>query len=48
MGAIGLASPGDPMVRFLARAIAVPAPARRELDALRETFGDLQAFGFAY
>jgi DNA helicase II / ATP-dependent DNA helicase PcrA len=45
MAAIGLSAPGDPMVRFLAHAIAVPAPARRELDALRETFDDLQAFG---
>ena len=37
MAAIGVAAPGDPMTRFLEQAIAVPAPARAELDALRET-----------
>jgi ATP-dependent DNA helicase UvrD/PcrA len=45
MAAIGLAAPGDPMARFLETAIAVPAPARTELDALRETFRDLAGFG---
>ena len=41
MGAIGLLAPGDPMTRFLGQAIAVPAPARAELDGLRDLFGDL-------
>jgi DNA helicase-2/ATP-dependent DNA helicase PcrA len=41
MAAIGVTAPGDPMVRFRGSAIAVPAPARAELDALRETFVDL-------
>ena len=45
MDAIGLAAPGDPMARFLDHPIAVPAPARIELDALRETMRDLGAFG---
>jgi DNA helicase-2/ATP-dependent DNA helicase PcrA len=43
MTAIGLAAPGDPMVRFLDTAIAVPATARAELDRLRATFRDLAA-----
>jgi DNA helicase-2/ATP-dependent DNA helicase PcrA len=43
MAAIGITAPGDPMVRFLEQAIAVPAPARRELDALREVLRDLAA-----
>jgi DNA helicase-2/ATP-dependent DNA helicase PcrA len=41
MAAIGVTGPGDPMTRFLESAIAVPAPARAELDALRSTFLDL-------
>ena len=41
MGAIGLLAPGDPMTRFIQQAIAVPAPARVELDGLRALFGDL-------
>jgi DNA helicase-2/ATP-dependent DNA helicase PcrA len=41
LAAFGVSAPGDPLVRFLEQAIAVPAPARRELDALRETLGDL-------
>ena len=41
MAAIGVTAPGDPMVRFLQTPVAVPAPARGELDRLRETFGDL-------
>ena len=45
MAAIGLTAPGDPMARFLEHAIAVPAPARRELDSLRETLRDLATFG---
>jgi DNA helicase-2/ATP-dependent DNA helicase PcrA len=45
MAAVGLASPGDPMARFLEHAIAVPALAMAELDALRETLGDLVALG---
>ena len=43
MAAIGITAPGDPMVRFLEQAIAVPAPARAELDALRAVFRDLAA-----
>ena len=43
MAAIGLSAPGDPMTRFLEQAIAVPAPARSELDGLRATFRDLAA-----
>jgi DNA helicase-2/ATP-dependent DNA helicase PcrA len=38
---IGVTAPGDPMTRFRESAIAVPAPARAELDALRTTFADL-------
>ncbi len=41
MAAIGVRAPGDPLVRFIEQAIAVPAPARAELGALRETFRDL-------
>jgi DNA helicase-2/ATP-dependent DNA helicase PcrA len=41
MLAIGVTAPGDPMVRFRQRTIAVPAPARAELDALRDAFADL-------
>ncbi|HEY7401849.1 MAG TPA: ATP-dependent helicase [Actinomycetota bacterium] len=41
MLAIGVTAPGDPMRRFREQAIAVPAPARAELDALRATFADL-------
>ncbi len=41
MLAIGVRAPGDPMTRFSEQAIAVPAPARAELDALRSAFGDL-------
>jgi DNA helicase II / ATP-dependent DNA helicase PcrA len=41
MAAFGITSPGDPMVRFLEQAIAVPAPARAELDGLREVLRDL-------
>ncbi|HJS27227.1 MAG TPA: ATP-dependent helicase [Actinomycetota bacterium] len=41
MAAFGVSAPGDPMARFLDQAIAVPAPARAELDALRTTFGEL-------
>ncbi len=41
MAAIGVTAPGDPMVRFLEQAIAVPAAARTELDGLREAFRDL-------
>jgi len=41
MAAIGVTAPGDPMTRFLDHPIAVPAPARAELDALRAAFGDL-------
>jgi len=41
MAAIGVTTPGDPMVRFRDQAIAVPAPARAELCGLRETFRDL-------
>jgi DNA helicase-2/ATP-dependent DNA helicase PcrA len=41
MAAIGVSAPGDPMTRFLDQAIAVPAPARAELERLREAFGDL-------
>ena len=47
MAAIGLTAPGDPMTRFLEHAIAVPAPARAELGALRETLRDLTTFGEA-
>jgi DNA helicase-2/ATP-dependent DNA helicase PcrA len=47
MAAIGLTAPGDPMTRFLEHAIAVPAPARVELGALRETLRDLTTFGEA-
>jgi DNA helicase II / ATP-dependent DNA helicase PcrA len=47
MAAIGLAAPGDPMTRFLEHSIAVPAPARTELDTMRETFRDLATFGEA-
>jgi DNA helicase II / ATP-dependent DNA helicase PcrA len=36
MSGIGLAEPGDPLVRFLDRPLAAPAPARPELDRLRE------------
>jgi DNA helicase-2/ATP-dependent DNA helicase PcrA len=45
MAAFGVTAPGDPMARFLEQAIAVPAPARAELDALREVFGDLPSTG---
>jgi DNA helicase-2/ATP-dependent DNA helicase PcrA len=45
MAAFGVTAPGDPMGRFLEQAIAVPAPARAELDALREVFGDLPSTG---
>ena len=45
MAAIGVSAPGDPMTRFLEQAIAVPAPARAELEGLRETFGDLAVEG---
>jgi DNA helicase-2/ATP-dependent DNA helicase PcrA len=41
MAAIGVTGPGDPMTRFLESAIAIPAPARAELDSLRTTFLDL-------
>jgi len=41
MAAIGVTAPGDPMTRFQQSAIAVPAPARAELDALRSAFADL-------
>ncbi|HSJ52076.1 MAG TPA: ATP-dependent helicase [Actinomycetota bacterium] len=41
MLAVGVTAPGDPMVRFLEQAVAVPAPARRELDELRAAFRDL-------
>ncbi len=41
MAAIGVTAPGDPMTRFQRSAIAVPAPARAELDALRSAFVDL-------
>ncbi|HEX6331114.1 MAG TPA: ATP-dependent helicase, partial [Actinomycetota bacterium] len=41
MLAVGVTAPGDPMVRFLEQALAVPAPARRELDGLRSAFRDL-------
>jgi DNA helicase-2/ATP-dependent DNA helicase PcrA len=41
MLAIGVTAPGDPMRRFREQAIAVPAPARAELDALRAAFADL-------
>jgi DNA helicase-2/ATP-dependent DNA helicase PcrA len=41
MLAIGVTAPGDPMRRFREQAIAVPAPARVELDALRAAFADL-------
>jgi DNA helicase-2/ATP-dependent DNA helicase PcrA len=47
MAAIGLTAPGDPMPRFLEHAIAVPAPARRELGALRDTLRDLVTLGEA-
>jgi len=43
MAAIGVTGPGDPMARFLERTIAVPAPARAELERLRGTFRDLAA-----
>ena len=45
MAAIGVSAPGDPMTRFLEQAIAVPAPARAELEGLREAFGDLAVEG---
>jgi DNA helicase-2/ATP-dependent DNA helicase PcrA len=41
MTAIGVTAPGDPMVRFREQAIAVPAAARAELDALRAALGEL-------
>jgi DNA helicase-2/ATP-dependent DNA helicase PcrA len=41
MAAIGVTGPGDPMTRFRESAIAVPVPARSELDALRAAFRDL-------
>jgi DNA helicase-2/ATP-dependent DNA helicase PcrA len=41
MLAMGVTAPGDPMVRFLEQAVAVPAQARRELDELRAAFRDL-------
>ena len=45
MAAIGVSAPGDPMTRFLEQAIAVPAPARSELDHLRTAFRDLAVEG---
>jgi DNA helicase II / ATP-dependent DNA helicase PcrA len=45
MAAIGVSAPGDPMTRFLEQAIAVPAPARSELDRLRTAFRDLAVEG---
>jgi DNA helicase-2/ATP-dependent DNA helicase PcrA len=45
MAAIGVSAPGDPMTRFLEQAIAVPAPARSELDGLRTAFRDLAVEG---
>jgi DNA helicase-2/ATP-dependent DNA helicase PcrA len=41
MAAFGITAPGDPTARFLEQAIAVPAPARAELGALREVLRDL-------
>jgi DNA helicase-2/ATP-dependent DNA helicase PcrA len=41
MAAVGVTAPGDPMARFLQLPIAVPAPARVELDELRTAFVDL-------
>jgi DNA helicase-2/ATP-dependent DNA helicase PcrA len=41
MAAFGVTAPGDPMARFLGQPIAAPAPARTELERLRETFRDL-------
>jgi DNA helicase II / ATP-dependent DNA helicase PcrA len=41
MAAIGVTAPGDPMARFREHPIAVPAPARAELDGLRALFDDL-------
>jgi DNA helicase-2/ATP-dependent DNA helicase PcrA len=45
MSAIGVTAPGDPSARFLEHPIAVPAPARSELDALRATLRDLSGGG---
>jgi DNA helicase-2/ATP-dependent DNA helicase PcrA len=45
MAAIGVTAPGDPMTRFRENPIAVPAPARAELQALRATFRDLAGGG---
>jgi DNA helicase-2/ATP-dependent DNA helicase PcrA len=41
MAAIGVTGPGDPITRFRASAIAVPAPARADLGSLRTVFADL-------
>ncbi|MGH2636489.1 MAG: 3'-5' exonuclease, partial [Actinomycetota bacterium] len=41
MAVIGVTAPGDPMVRLRERAIAVPAPARAELEALRSALRDV-------
>jgi DNA helicase-2/ATP-dependent DNA helicase PcrA len=45
MAAIGVSATGDPMTRFRESAIAVPAPARSELGALRDVFGALSVEG---
>jgi DNA helicase-2/ATP-dependent DNA helicase PcrA len=41
MAAIGVTAPGDPMARLREHPIAIPAPARAELDGLRALFVDL-------
>jgi DNA helicase-2/ATP-dependent DNA helicase PcrA len=45
MAAIGVSATGDPMTRFRESAVAVPAPARAELGALRDVFGNLAVKG---
>jgi ATP-dependent DNA helicase UvrD/PcrA len=43
MASFGITAPGEPMVRFVEQAIAVPSASRAELDALRAVFRDLAA-----
>src|SRR5206468_427352 len=43
MAGLGVTAPGDPLVRLLEHAVAVPARARAELDELRATVRDCSA-----
>ena len=43
MAGLGVSVPGDPLVRLLEHAVAVPARARAELDELRATVRDCSA-----